>query len=156
MSEISSFDRRFKLLVFNAGLSRFGLSSFNLIIIWVILFETKSAFFAGLGDGIMSLPLFFSFLVGAFVDRTEKKKAIAIAVGVLRSVFLVTILYGFYLNSLILILISIYASGFILGLTSDVMNSIRASWTKEVLKEEHYKSGSSVSLMVNYIAQGGG
>ncbi|AEB94805.1 MFS transporter [Metallosphaera cuprina] len=156
MSDISSFDRRFKLLIFNAGLSRFGLASFNLIIIWIILFETKNAFLAGLGDGIMSLPLFFSFFVGALVDRAKGKKAIAIAAGVLRSVFPVTILYGFYLNSLILILISIYASGFILGLTSDMMNSIRASWTKEILKEEHYKSGSSVSLMVSYIAAGGG
>ncbi|MEM4056876.1 MAG: MFS transporter [Thermoplasmatales archaeon] len=150
------FDSRFKYLVANVGISRFGLASFNLIVIWIILYETKNAFLAGLGDGILSLPLFFSFIIGAFIDRSARKKAIAFLVSILRAVFLVTVLYGFYLDSLPIILLSIYASGFILGITSDVINSIRATWTKELLTEEQYKRGTSITSMANYIAEGAG
>ena len=150
------FDIRFKYLVVNAGISRFGLASFNLIVIWIILFETKNAFLAGLGDGILSLPLFFSFIVGALIDRATNKRLISILVSVLRAVFLVSVLYGFYTQSLSVILISIYASGFMLGLTSDIINSVRATWTKELLTKEQYKSGSSVSSMATYIAEGAG
>lgn len=152
----TGFDIRFKYLVVNAGISRFGLASFNLVVIWIILFETKNAFLAGLGDGILSLPLFFSFIIGALIDRTTKKRLIAILVSVLRAVFLVSVLYGFYIQSLSIILISIYASGFMLGLTSDIINSVRATWTKELLTQEQYKSGSSVSSMATYIAEGAG
>ncbi len=67
------FDKRFKFIVANSSISRFGLSAFNIIIIWVVLFETKNAFLAGLGDGLLSLPLFFSFLIGALIDRTTKE-----------------------------------------------------------------------------------
>ncbi|MGC8585898.1 MAG: hypothetical protein ACP5L4_07305 [Thermoplasmata archaeon] len=37
----------------NMGISRFGVSSFNLMIIWVLLYETHSPFLSGLGDGIL-------------------------------------------------------------------------------------------------------
>ncbi|EQB65268.1 MAG: hypothetical protein AMDU3_IPLC00003G0120 [Thermoplasmatales archaeon I-plasma] len=150
------FDTRFRFLVVNAGISRFGLSSFNLIIIWVILFETKNALLAGLGDGIISLPLFFSFIIGALIDNTKNKRLIAILVSILRAVFLVLVLYGFYIQSLSIILISIYASGFVLGLTSDVINSVRATWTKEMLTQDQYKSGSALSSMATYIAEAAG
>ncbi|MGC8561929.1 MAG: MFS transporter [Thermoplasmata archaeon] len=152
----AGFDIRFKYLVVNAGISRFGLASFNLIVIWIILFETKNAFLAGLGDGILSLPLFFSFIIGALIDKTTNKRLIAILVSFLRAVFLVLVLYGFYTQSLPIILISIYASGFMLGLTSDIINSVRATWTKELLTKEQYKSGSSISSMATYIAEGAG
>ncbi|MGC8645294.1 MAG: MFS transporter [Thermoplasmata archaeon] len=152
----SGFDVSFKYLVLNTGISRFGLASFNLVVIWIILYETKNAFLAGLGDGILSLPLFFSFIVGALIDRTRRKREIAVLVSVLRAVFLVTVLFGFIVHSLPLILASIYASGFILGLTSDVINSVRATWTKELLTKEEYKPGSSLLSMANYIAEGGG
>ena len=150
------FDKRFKFIVANSSISRFGLSAFNIIIIWVVLFETKNAFLAGLGDGLLSLPLFFSFLIGALIDRTTKKRQIALLVSFLRAVFLVSILYGIMEHSIFLTLASIYASGFTLGLTSDVVNSIRASWTKEVLKESQYKSGSALSSVVTYVAEGAG
>jgi MFS family permease len=148
--------RDFKMLILNLGLSRIGTSAFNLVIIWVILYETKSAFLAGLGDGIISLPLFFSFLVGAIVDSTRHKKFLAYAGSFLRAVFLTTVLIGFYFNNLSLILISIYSSGFIVGFTSDILNSIRASWTKQFLDEESYKKGSSLQNSVSAMAEGVG
>jgi len=152
--QTSDLNRSFKLTVLNSGISRFGLSAFNLMIIWVILYETKNAFLAGLGDGILSLPLFLSFLVGAYVDRTRSKKELAVAAGLVRAFFLSSILFGFYLHNVIVILLSIYSSGFILGFTSDVLNSIRASWTKEFLTQEQYKHGSSVQSVAVSVAEG--
>jgi DHA3 family macrolide efflux protein-like MFS transporter len=152
--QTSDLNRSFKLTVLNSGISRFGLSAFNLMIIWVILYETKNAFLAGLGDGILSLPLFLSFLVGAYVDRTRSKKELAVAAGLVRAFFLSSILFGFYLHNVIVILLSIYSSGFILGFTSDVLNSIRASWTKEFLTREQYKHGSSVQSVAVSVAEG--
>jgi len=154
--QASKLNRSFKLTVVNSGISRFGISAFNLMIIWVILYETKNAFLAGLGDGILSLPLFLSFVVGAFIDKTRSKKKLAVVAGLARGFFLSSILFGFYVHNTIIILLSIYSSGFILGFTSDVLNSVRASWTKEFLSQEQYKQGSSVQNIAVSIAEGVG
>jgi len=148
--------KNFKLMTVNMGISRFGVSSFNLMIIWVLLYESHSPFLAGLGDGILSLPLFLSFIVGALIDKSGRKKAIAIWGGVARAVSLSTIFLGFYVNSVMLIVISIYVTGFLIGLTSDILNSVRASWTKKLLTEEQYKSGSSILQTVSSMAEGAG
>lgn len=70
----NKYPKNFTLMTANMGISRFGVSSFNLMIIWVLLYETHSPFLSGLGDGILSLPLFFSFIVGAFIDKSGNKK----------------------------------------------------------------------------------
>lgn len=150
------FSRNFKLMTLNMGISRFGVSSFNLMIIWVLLYETHSPFLSGLGDGILSLPLFFSFIFGALIDKSSRKKEIAIWSGVARAVSLFTIFLGFYVNNVMLIVVSIYTSGFLIGLTSDILNSVRASWTKKFLSEEQYKSGSSIQQTVSSMAEGAG
>ncbi|MGC8630651.1 MAG: MFS transporter [Thermoplasmata archaeon] len=150
------FSKNFKLMTVNLGISRFGVSSFNLMIIWVLLYETHSPFLSGLGDGILSLPLFFSFIVGALIDKSGRKKDIAIWGGVARAVSLSTIFFGFYVNNVMLIVISIYATGFLIGFTSDILNSVRASWTKRFLSEEQYKSGSSILQTVYSMAEGAG
>lgn len=150
-------NRDFKILVSNRGISTFGLSSFNLIILWVILSVTSNnAFLAGLGDGLISLPLFLSFFVGAIIDSSTHKKVLAYFGSLLRAVFLVSVLIGFYYNNSILILFSIYASAFMVGFTSDILNSIRANWTKQFLVEESYKIGSSFANSVSYAAEGAG
>jgi hypothetical protein len=41
-----------------------------------------------------------------------------------------------------------------IGFTSDILNSIRASWTKEFLDSEHYKSGTSIQSSLYSIAEG--
>ncbi len=152
--ETEGYDPRFKYLLISSGISRFGISAFNLIIIWVLLFETKNAFLAGLGDGMLSLPLFLSFFLGAIIDKTAKKKRIAIAVGLLRAGFISSILYGFMVHSEVLVLLSIYSTSFILGLTSDILNSIRSAWQKEILNSDQYQSGSSLLSIVTYLGEG--
>lgn len=153
----TALSRDYKVLVSSMGISRFGTSTFNLVILWVILSVTSNnAFLAGLGDGLISLPLFMSFFVGAFIDSSIHKKSLAYIASLLRAIFLVSVLFGIYYNHPLVTLITIYASGFMVGLTSDVLNSIRANWTKQFLAEELYKAGSSFSNSVGYAAEGFG
>lgn len=148
--------KNFRLMTANMGISRFGVSSFNLMIIWILLYETHSPFLSGLGDGILSLPLFFSFIVGALIDKSGRKKAITVWTSIGRAVSLSTIFFGFYVNNVTLIVIAIYVTGFLIGFTSDILNSVRASWTKKFLNEEQYKSGSSIMQTVSSLAEGAG
>ncbi|MEM4058810.1 MAG: MFS transporter [Thermoplasmata archaeon] len=156
MSGENSNIKNFRLMTANMGISRFGVSSFNLMIIWVLLYETHSPFLSGLGDGILSLPLFFSFIVGALIDKSGTKKAITVWTSVGRALSLSTIFFGFYVNNVMLIVIAIYVTGFLIGFTSDILNSVRASWTKQFLSEGQYKSGSSIFQTVSSIAEGAG
>ncbi len=58
-------DSSFKFLVAEMGLSRLGVSAFDLMIIWILLHFTGSPpVLAGWGDGMLSLPLMASFFVG--------------------------------------------------------------------------------------------
>lgn len=157
-SKIDSQKRRmnFIFLMANSGISRFGFSSFNLIIIWIVLYITHSPFLSGLADGTLSFPLFISFFVGALVDKILRKKMLAIGASVLRSFSIFSIFYGLIISNELIILISIYLSAFAIGLTSDLLNSIRASWMKEFLSEDQYKKGTSSENSIYSLAEGTG
>jgi len=144
----------FRNLLINSTISRFGFSSFDLLIIWVVLYLTHSPFLSGLADGTLSFPLFISFIVGAYVDRISRKKILAVSASFLRSGSMIFIFASIMLRNDFLILISIYFSAFMIGFTSDILNSIRASWTKEFLDSEHYKSGTSIQSSLYSIAEG--
>ncbi len=146
----------FKYIVFNTGVSRFGTSAFNLVILWVILSLTKSPLLSGLGDGMLSLPLFFSFIFGALIERSKRRRMLAIIASALRSIAFIIVFVGLYLGNPILITLSIYAVAFLLGFTSDILNSIRATWTKQFLTEDQYKKGTSLSQTVSSLAEGVG
>lgn len=151
----SPLGRDYKILASSAGISRFGTSSFELVILWVILEVTSNnAFLAGLGEGLISLSLFFSFLVGALVDSSAHKKTLAYASSMLRAIFLVSVLLGLRYNSAPMILLSIYASAFMVGFTSDILNSVRSSWTKQLMTESDYKSGMSLNNAVTSLSEG--
>jgi len=146
---VRRLSKDFKLTVANAGLSRLGTSAFDLMILWIVLEVTGSPLLAGLGEGLLSLPLFFSFLFGAVIDKSRRKKRIALASGALRAASLLGVMWAAFIGSRIALVIAIYSAALIIGLTSDVLNSIRTSWTKEFLGEEQYKTGSSLSSAVS-------
>ncbi|MGC8546249.1 MAG: MFS transporter [Thermoplasmata archaeon] len=146
--------KNFRILLINSTISRFGFSSFDLLVIWVVLYLTHSPFLSGLADGSLSFPLFISFIVGAYVDRVSRKKIMAVSASFLRSGSMIFIFTSIMLRNDFLILISIYFSAFVIGFTSDLLNSIRASWTKEFLDSEHYKSGTSIQSSLYSIAEG--
>ncbi len=146
----------YKYLLLNTSLSRFGTSSFNLIILWIILAITHSALLSGLGDGMISLPLFFSFLVGAFIERSKRRKSIAIVASAGRALSFSLVFVGFYIGNPIVITLFIYVVAFFLGLTSDILNSVRSAWIKQFLTEDLYKKGISMSQALASIAEGAG
>ncbi len=148
--------KNFWLMIASSVFSRVGFSSFNLIAIWVILYLTHSPLLSGLADGSMSAPLFLSFIMGAYVDSFKDKKLLAIISGILRILSLTLLLAGSLLDNIIIIILGVYFAGFMIGFTSDLINSVRAYWTKEFLDESQYKAGTSVSGMAFTIAEGVG
>ncbi len=146
----------FRYLIASAGLSRFSLSAYNLVIIWSVLFITKKPVLAGLSDSMMSVPLFLSFIVGAYVDRAWNKKAIAMAAGMLRFLLAVLIIFSVLSRLETFILVTICVSTFLIGFTSDVQDAARASWTKAFLDENTYKKGVSQLSSVTMVAQAAG
>ncbi|AAT43381.1 MFS transporter [Picrophilus oshimae] len=144
----------FKLMILNSSFSRLGLSAYNLVIIWVILDITRSPVLAGLSDSMMTLPLMLSIIVGSFVDRTMIKKELAIVAMIIRISMILIIISLLYYNVDAYIVLSIFISTFMLGFTSDIVDSVRASWTKAFLGEAQYKSGSSLMSFSSMFGEG--
>ena len=153
---VGGVSREFKLVALNAGLSRLGTSAFDLMILWVVLKLTRSPVLSGFGEGILSIPLFLSFALGAVIDRSERKKGLAIAAASLRSAALAGLVLAALSASKLIILMAIYLAAFVIGLTSDLLNSVRAAWIKEFLTEDQYKTGSGISNAAESIADAGG
>ncbi|PYB69010.1 MFS transporter [Thermoplasma sp. Kam2015] len=144
----------FQLTIANASLSRFGLSAYNLVIIWVVLRITEKPVLAGLADSMMTFPLMLSIIVGAAVDRMWIKKELAITAALVRMMLLLLIIYSLHWGHSIYVILAIYTSTFLIGFTSDVIDSVRASWMKVFLREDQYKSGSSQLSSSTMLAQG--
>jgi len=146
-------NRNFKLVTIEMGVSRFGTSAFDLMVMWILLHYTGSAFLAGLGDGMLSLPLLLSFIVGAIVDKLRRRKLIAEAAAGVRSIALIPMIMAVMRGPEILVVASSYVAAFLLGMTSDILNSIRTTWSKEFLGEDEYKSGSGSYNAVGSLAE---
>jgi hypothetical protein len=114
---------------------------------------TKSPFLAGLADGISAAPLLLGFIVGALVYRNKKKKLLAIQSSLLRVIFLCFIFFSLLYNNYIIIISTIYLSTFFIGLSSNIMSSLRVLWLKVFLNEDKYKSGSSTISAIGSLAQ---
>ena len=153
--------KNIKLTVSNLAISRAGTSAFSLMILWITLQLTHVPAIAGLADGMFTLPLFFSFFVGSFVDRSRNKKMVAIIASVLRSVSIFLLFIAVSTHVLAVIVFFIFLCVVIMGFTSDISNSVRAIWVKVFLKDEEYQRGSawmmgigSLAEMAGFIASG--
>ena len=153
--------KNFKQTVSNLAISRAGTSAFSLMILWITLQLTHVPAIAGLADGMFTLPLFFSFFVGSFVDRSRNKKMVAIIASVLRSVSIFLLFIAVSTHVLAVIVFFIFLCVVIMGFTSDISNSVRAIWVKVFLKDEEYQRGSawmmgigSLAEMAGFIASG--
>ncbi len=148
--------RNFRLVTINTGLSTVGTSAFSLAIIWITLSVTGSPVISGFADGMGALPLFLSFAFGAYIDSMVSKRNIAIISSVLRAIVILGLLVAIMSSSLFLEIVSIYSVAFVVGLTSDILNSARASWTKQFLTDEQYQRGSALMQSVTSLAQAQG
>ena len=134
----------FRMVMASFSVSRTGISAFSLMVIWITLKITGSPIISGLADGLFSVPLLFSFIVGVFIDKSQHKKAIAITAVVARSAAVLLLMAAAVLHIYGLAILFIYMSVVAVGFTSDVTNAVRAVWFKIFLKEEDYQKGSSV------------
>ncbi len=147
------FSRNYKLVVFNSAISRTGTAGFQLAILWIALLLTKSPILAGFADGMSALPLMFSFVFGAIVDRLFSKKALAIMISVFRAASILVLFVAISQSSLILEVISIYSVAFVIGMSTDFLNAIRSSWSKQFMEESQYQSGVSLAQSISAIAE---
>lgn len=118
------------------ALSRVSISIFYISILWLTFVLTHSIIITGFADGLVTIPLILSFLVGNIIDKGVNKKRIAIIASVVRGLFVVPLATFYYLSDTEFIVISIMVLSFSVGLTSDFVNSVRAIWIKRFLKDK--------------------
>jgi DHA3 family macrolide efflux protein-like MFS transporter len=146
----------FAKMIASFSISRMGITAFNIMVLWITLRLTGSPIIAGFADGLFSVPLFFSFIVGALIDRSPHKKIIAIMSTVGRSGSVMLLLLASFSNSLGIIVFLAYLSVVFVGFASDIANAVRSVWFKLFLKEEEYQKGSSLMNGVGSIAEASG
>ena len=151
--EKAKFSKNFLLMTLNSGISRTGTSGFQLAILWIALLITKSTVLTGFADGMSALPLVFSFIFGAVVDRLASKRTMGIFISVLRVISIFALFVAVEKANLILEVFSIYSVAFVIGMTTDILNSIRSSWSKQFLKEEQYQPGVSILQSISAVAE---
>lgn len=143
----------FRMLLLNAAISRGGTAAYGVIILWVTLALTHSPVLTGLADGMISIPLFASFLVGAYVDRSSRKKLLALISCIVRPAIIGMMFLALYSNNVLMIAALFFATSILVGFTSDVMNAVRSVWSKQFLNEQTYKKGTSVLQAATGIAE---
>lgn len=145
--------RNFNLLVTSSSIARLGSSGFAVAVVWIALTLTKSPVIAGLSDGMVAAPLFLSFAFGAYVDRLQSKKTLAVATAIGKGLAILIMLVSLAVSSILLRTAAIFATSFLIGLTTDIFNSISASWTKQFLMDNDYKKGTSLIQSVTSMMQ---
>ena len=118
---------------------------------------THSTILTGFADGLVTIPLILSFVVGNIVDKSVNKKRVAIVASIVRGLFVVPLAVSYYTSNKEFIVISIMVLSFSVGLTSDFVNSVRAIWIKRFLKDKNkVKRYRAYSNIFYNIAEGTG
>lgn len=149
-------DRNFKFMILNSGIARTATAAFAIAIVWITLQLTGSPIISGFADSMVSLPLFLSFVFGAYIDKMSTKKNLAIISSLVRAAAMFLLFIPLIFNSQIIRIMAIFSVSFIMGMTSDILNSIRSVWMKQFLVETSYKKGSSLFESMTTIAQAAG
>ncbi len=149
-------DSNFKLMSIHTGIARTGTSAFSIAILWLALSLTGSPVAAGFADSMFSLPLFLSFVFGAYIDNLSSKRNLAVISSSVRAGSILILFIPMMYDSFLVRVLAIYTISFLLGMTSDILNSIRSSWSKQFLDETQYKKGTSLLQTATSMAQGCG
>lgn len=149
----TQISRNFKLMTLNSGIARTATAAFAITIVWIALKITGSPIIAGFSDSMVSLPLFFSFVFGAYIDRLSTKRNLAIITSLARAASMFILFVPLWYDSNFIRIISLFSVSFILGMTSDILNSTRGAWSKQFLVENNYKKGSSLLESATTLAQ---
>lgn len=148
-------------IVANLSSSVFGISGYYLLLLYLSYSTFRSALITGIADSLSSIFLFISPVIGAWIDRKQLLGRISAYSSALRTLSLFPIVFSLITKNNFILLISLFISSAIVGLTSDIINSVRSVWFQEVLDKKSYRKATSfnqiigtVSEVVGYISVG--
>lgn len=137
----------FKLMVLNTSISRLGFSYFGILIDWITLLETNSAFYVGLVSSTVLFAYFLSIVVSAIVDKTRKRKITAYIANVSLMLLPGLIILSLFFSNIIIQVILLAVSSFFITIAADFLSAVRASWVKIfITSEEMYRKAVSVVI----------
>jgi MFS family permease len=131
------------------GISTFTTSIFTILILWIAISETNSALITGATSALLVAPLVFNIVVGAFIDKTSRKKVYAIMGPLLKALAATVLLLVIYNHSLIYDTVLLFLSALTFGISIDILVPIRAIWSQKFLRKPVYLKGMSVANLVS-------
>lgn len=137
-------------LVFSSSKFFTGLGSglFTILLPWMVLSLTGSPLITGLADGLVSIPLMFSFVMGTVVDRQRRKKLLYVlaTLGIAFSF----IVLGESIDTHLLVekVAFIFTATLLFGFFDDIQDSVSSFFDKVMLTETQIKKGMSLRRAV--------
>ena len=144
--------RNFKLIMTDIGISTFSTSIFTVLILWIAIVYTGSVVVTGFTSAFLILPLLFSFIIGAVIDRTPRKKLYAVTSPIMKSLAALFLIPVLFIHSVSEEIILLFLSAIIFGISKDILVPIRAIWAQRFMKRQVYLKGMSVASIVSRTA----
>lgn len=151
----------FSLVISEISISTLATSIFTVLILWMAISYTSSPLVTGVTAGLMTAPMLASAVIGAYVDRSGRKRTPAVAGTLMKAVsplLLLPIYLGGYSYQSV---ISLFASALLFGFSIDLLIPVRAIWGQRFLPERKYVKGWSTagvatkaSRLAGYLASG--
>ena len=151
----------FSLVISEISISTLATSIFTVLILWVAISYTSSPLVTGATAGLMSAPMLASAVIGAYVDRSGRKRTPAVAGTLMKAASPLLLLPVYLYGSSYLSVLSLFASALLFGFSIDLLVPVRAIWGQRFLPERKYVKGWSsagvatrASRLAGYLASG--
>lgn len=92
--------------------------------------------------------MLFSFFLGSLVDLSAKKRSIYILGGLIRIFATLGVLVSIAEGNIQIETLAFFVSVFMMGFSSDMINSVRMVWTKKLLPDIQIKRGNSAYQII--------
>ncbi|MCL6089837.1 MAG: hypothetical protein M1393_02210 [Candidatus Thermoplasmatota archaeon] len=145
-------NEKYSELALNLATSTFGVSGFYLLLLFVSFSVSRNALITGIADSLSSISLIFSPFLGAWIDSKNYLGEISRYASTLRFLSIIPIALSLFSRNYYFIILSLFSASLIVGLTSDIINSIRSVWVKQNLKGEHLRKGTSLNQTIGTLA----
>jgi len=116
--------------------------------LWIMSKASGSSLITGILTTLMSLPYFFSYFTGTFIDTAKNKKGILLTLVSLFFIISFLSQLGVLINNLFAIILTFYLSMIIGGFVIDISETILSIWIKENIYEKDYKKISSINRVI--------
>ncbi|MQL56046.1 MFS transporter [Acidianus ambivalens] len=126
----------------------FTITLFAYLEIWIISKISESSLITGILFTLMSVPYFFSYFTGTFIDMTRNKKGILFSLVFIFFIILLISQLELLSNNFLAIILAFYLSMIIGGIIIDGSETILSIWIKENVHESEYKKASSINRVI--------